>query len=72
MEDCAAAIQTVQEDAALMLAGVMVTCHLLVRLQMLTNILDHNTQGGVVLLAFGHIKTLWKNKNTSYLFNNIY
>ncbi len=72
MEDCAAAIQTVQGDAGLMLAGVMVTYHLLVHLQMLPNILDHNRQGGVVLLAFGHIKTLWKNKSMSYLSNNVY
>lgn len=34
VENCTAAMRTVQKDTGLMLAGVMVTCYLLVRLQM--------------------------------------
>lgn len=58
VEDDAVVVQARQEDGLLLLAGVVVAGDLLVRLQTLGDVHDHDVHGRAVLLAPGYVETL--------------
>lgn len=58
VEEDAVVVQAGQEDSLLLLAGVIVTGHLLVHPQALWDVHDQDLHGHAVLLAPGHIETL--------------
>lgn len=58
VEDDAVVVQPGQENGLLLLTGVVVTGDLLVHLQTLGDVHNHDMHGHAVLLAPGHIETL--------------
>ncbi len=58
VENDAVVVQAGQEHSVLLLAGVVVTRDLLVHLQTLRDVHNHDMHGHAVLLTPGHVETL--------------
>lgn len=65
VEEHGVVVQAGQEDALLLLAGVVVAAHLPVDLQPLGDVHDERVHGRAVLLAPGHVEAL---RGQSYIF----